>query len=64
MGLLSSRQVLLGLVLMIIGTVGLLPGALPSVAQTQVLTYALVPAAAAIVLGTWMVGTSEGGRAV
>ncbi|MFC7202378.1 hypothetical protein ACFQJC_02550 [Haloferax namakaokahaiae] len=64
MGLLSSRQVLLGLVLILIGTVGLLPGALPNVAQTSLLTYALVPAAAALVAGTYLVGTSEGGRAV
>ncbi|WP_396611910.1 hypothetical protein ACH9L7_01075 [Haloferax sp. S1W] len=62
MGLLSSPRALIGIVLMVVGTLGIVPGALPGSAQTM--TFALVPAAAALTLGTWLVGTSEGGRPV
>ncbi|ELZ96763.1 hypothetical protein C440_03278 [Haloferax mucosum ATCC BAA-1512] len=62
MGLLSSRKAMVGLVLMIIGTVGMMPGSLPG--SEPSLTYALIPGALALTLGTWMVGTSEGGRPV
>ncbi|AFK20140.1 hypothetical protein E6P09_14510 [Haloferax mediterranei ATCC 33500] len=62
MGLLSSRKAMLGMVLMIVGTIGMLPGMLP--AAKQMMTVALVPGALALTLGTWMVGTSEGGRPV
>ncbi|WP_416840698.1 hypothetical protein [Haloferax sp. DFSO52] len=62
MGLLSSRNALIGVVLMLVGTVAMLPAALPN--TEQLFSYAVVLGAAAIVLGTWMVGTSEGGRPV
>ncbi|WP_411964183.1 hypothetical protein [Haloferax sp. YSMS24] len=62
MGLLSSRNALIGVVLMLVGTLAMLPAALPNTAQ--ITSYAVLAGAAAIVLGTWLVGTSEGGRPV
>lgn len=62
MGLLSSRNALIGIVLMLVGTLAMLPAALPN--TVQISSYALLAGAAALVAGTWLVGTSEGGRPV
>jgi len=62
MGLFDSTRVLAGVALIIVGSLLLLPGVAPNTAQ--IFTYALVPAAALITYGTWLVGTSEGAPAV
>jgi hypothetical protein len=62
MGFLSNRRVLIGAVFMIVGTVLLLPAVLPNI--RELFTYALLPGAALLIYGTWLVGTSESGPAV
>ncbi|SDX99582.1 hypothetical protein [Halobellus clavatus] len=62
MGLFDSTRVLVGIALMIVGTLLFLPGIFPG--TSQLFTYALVPAAALLTLGTWLVGTSESGPVV
>ncbi|CAJ52850.2 hypothetical protein [Haloquadratum walsbyi] len=62
MGFLSNRRVLIGAVFMIVGTVLLLPAVLPNIGE--LFTYALLPGAALLIYGTWLVGTSESGPAV
>ncbi|KAB1185837.1 MULTISPECIES: hypothetical protein [Haloferax] len=62
MGLFSSRNALIGMALMVVGTLAMLPALLPNAAQ--VTSYALVLGAAALTYGTWLVGTSEDGRPV
>ena len=56
MGLFDSTRVLVGIALMIVGTLLFLPGAFPGTGA--LFSYALVPAAALVTLGTWLVGTS------
>ncbi|KAB1198461.1 MULTISPECIES: hypothetical protein [Haloferax] len=62
MGLLSSRNAVIGIVLMVVGTLAMLPATLPN--ADQFMSYVLVVGAAAVVVGTWLVGTSESGRPV
>ncbi|WP_148415251.1 hypothetical protein [Haloferax sp. KTX1] len=62
MGLLSSKKAVIGMALMIVGTIAMLPGTLPN--SAQVMSYAVVLGAGALTLGTWLVGTSEDGRPV
>ncbi|MUV58384.1 hypothetical protein [Halogeometricum sp. CBA1124] len=62
MGLLSSKKALVGLVLMVVGTLAFLPSVIPGVAGVSV--YALAVAALVLTVGTWLVGTSGGGRPV
>ncbi|MFA1612170.1 hypothetical protein [Halobellus rubicundus] len=62
MGLFDSTRVLVGIALIVVGTLLFVPGILPS--SAQIFTYALVPAAALVTIGTWLVGTSEGSPAV
>jgi hypothetical protein len=52
----------MGAILMVLGVVLFLPGLRPNTAQMW--TYVLVPAAALLTYGTYLVGTSEPGRAV
>ena len=62
MGLFDSTRVLAGIALMIVGSLLLLPAALPS--ATELFTYALVLGSGLLTYGTWLVGTSEGAPAV
>lgn len=62
MGFLSNRRILIGAIFMIVGTVLLLPAVLPNIGE--LFTYALLPGAALLIYGTWLVGTSESGPAV
>jgi hypothetical protein len=62
MGLLSSKKALIGLVLMVVGTLAFLPSVLPGVSGVSV--YALAVAALVLTVGTYLVGTSGGGRPV
>jgi hypothetical protein len=62
MGLFDSTRVLAGVALIVVGSLLLLPGAFPD--ASQLFTYALIPAAALVTYGTWLVGTSEGSPAV
>jgi len=56
-----SQRGLLGVVLMIVGTVAFLPVLTPS---STLSTLVLVAAAALLTLGTYLVGTDVSGRAV
>jgi hypothetical protein len=57
MGLLNNTRVLVGLALILVGSLLFVPAMLPN---TSVLfTYALVPAALLLTAGTWLVGTSD-----
>jgi hypothetical protein len=56
-----SRRGLLGVVLMIVGTVAFLPVLTPG---STLSTIVLVAAAALLTLGTYLVGTDVSGRAV
>ncbi|RLM56955.1 hypothetical protein DVK02_03905 [Halobellus sp. Atlit-31R] len=62
MGLFDSTRVLAGIALIVVGSLLLLPGAFPN--TSPMFTYALVPAAGLVTLGTWLVGTSEGAPSV
>jgi hypothetical protein len=62
MGLLSSKKALIGLALMVVGTLAFLPGVAPTVGPAA--TWVLVLAAALLTYGTYLVGTSGGGRPV
>jgi len=62
MGLFDSTRVLAGVALIVVGTLLFIPGALPN--SAQLFTYALLPAAALVTIGTWLVGTSEGSPTV
>ena len=62
MGLFDSTRVLAGIALIIVGSLLLFPSMLPD--ASVIFTYALVPAAALVTIGTWLVGTSEGSPAV
>ncbi|MFC7096695.1 hypothetical protein [Halobaculum marinum] len=57
-----NRNAVIGAALMIVGTVMFLPGVTSQ--ASQLATLALVPAAALLTYGTYLVGTSERGRAV
>jgi hypothetical protein len=59
MGLNLSKKGLVGVVLMLIGTLAFLPGALPS--SGQIATLVLIPAALLLTYGTYLVGTDGGG---
>jgi hypothetical protein len=53
---------LIGLVLMVVGTLALIPGAAPEAAMLE--QWLLLPAAAAVTYGTYLVGTEGTGRPV
>lgn len=53
---------LLGLVLMVVGTLAFIPGAAPETAMLE--QWLLLPAAAAVTYGTYLVGTEGDGRPV
>jgi hypothetical protein len=57
-----TQRGLVGVLLMIVGTVALLPGTSPD--ATTLLTWILLPAAALLTLGTYLVGTDVRGQAV
>lgn len=57
-----KRKAMIGAVLMVVGTVLFLPGLLPG--ASQLATLALLPAAVLLTYGTYLLGTSEKGRAV
>ncbi|WP_435124726.1 hypothetical protein [Halobaculum sp. D14] len=57
-----NRQVLIGVALMIVGTALFLPSIQPL--SSQLTAVALAPAAILLTVGTYLVGTSEGGRPV
>ena len=59
--MLQNRQVALGALLMIVGVITMIPGILPNASQLS--TLALIPGAASLVYGTWLVGTSGDGTA-
>ncbi|WP_363465019.1 hypothetical protein [Halogeometricum borinquense] len=61
MGLLTSKKALVGLVLMVVGTLTFVPSALGT---ASVPVYALAVAALVLTAGTWLVGTSGDGRPV
>jgi hypothetical protein len=56
MRLLDDTRVLTGLALILVGSVLFVPAILPN--APELLTYALVPAAMLLTVGTWLVGTS------
>ena len=56
------QQVLIGAALMVVGTLLLLPSLTTGVGAIS--NVVLVPAAALLAYGTYLVGTSEGGRPV
>jgi fucose permease len=56
MGLLSDTRVLVGLALILVGSVLFVPAVLPN--TSQLFTYALFPAALLLTVGTWLVGTA------
>jgi hypothetical protein len=62
MGLFSSKKSIVGAVLMVVGTLAFLPSI--AYGTPPVVSYALVPAAGLLTVGTWLVGTSEEGRPV
>jgi Ca2+/Na+ antiporter len=62
MALLDSSRVLVGIALIVVGSLLFVPAVLPT--ASQVFVYALAPAALLLALGTWLVGTSEDGAAV
>lgn len=55
-------KAIIGAVLIVVGTVLLLPGLLPTTGA--LISLALVLGAALLTFGTYLVGTSEGGRPV
>ncbi|WP_425499706.1 hypothetical protein [Halorarum halobium] len=57
-----NQRIPIGTALMVVGTLLLLPAATPGTAPVP--NVALVPAAALLTYGTYLVGTSEGGRPV
>jgi len=57
-----STRVLVGIALIIVGSLLFVPAAFPS--SSRLFVYALAPAALFLALGTWLVGTSEDGAAV
>ena len=57
-----DTKVLIGAVLMVVGTLILLPATTPGAAPIP--NVALAPAAALLAYGTYLVGTSESGRPV
>ncbi|QLG27625.1 hypothetical protein HUG10_08695 [Halorarum halophilum] len=57
-----SQQTLIGAALMVVGTLLFLPGVTPGTATVP--NVVLVAAAALLTYGTYLVGTSEGGRPV
>ena len=57
-----STRGLVGIVLMVVGAVAFLPGLSPAAAGRT--TFVLLPAAVLLTLGTYLVGTDVGGRAV
>ena len=62
MGLFSSKKALVGAVLMIVGTLAFLPSLVPNAGGVSV--YVLAVAALVLTAGTWLLGTSGGGRPV
>lgn len=62
MALNFSKTGLIGLVLMVVGTVAFLPGLLPG--SGRLATFALLPAALLLTYGTYLVGTDGDGRPV
>ena len=62
MGLFDNTRVLAGIALLVVGSLLFLPAVAPN--SSQLFTYVLVPAAALVTLGTWLVGTSEDSPAV
>ncbi|MDS0294503.1 hypothetical protein [Halogeometricum luteum] len=62
MGLLSSKKALVGLVLMVVGTLAFLPGL--SAGAEALSVYGLAVAAVVLTAGTYLVGTSGDGRPV
>ncbi|SFR55740.1 hypothetical protein [Halogeometricum limi] len=62
MGLLSSKKSLVGLALMVVGTLAFLPGLLPN--ATFLSAVGLVVGAIVLTAGTWLVGTDGDGRPV
>lgn len=52
----------IGVLLMVLGTVALVPSVLPTAAAT--FTYLLLPAAVVLTVGTYLVGTDVTGRVV
>lgn len=58
----TTQKGLVGLALMVVGTIGLLPGALPSAGG--LMSMAVLPAAALLTLGTYLFGTDVSGRPV
>jgi len=57
-----ENSVIIGAVLMVVGTVLFFPSLAPQ--SGSLASWALVPAAALLTYGTYLVGTSEPGRAV
>ncbi|MFC7137488.1 hypothetical protein [Halobaculum litoreum] len=57
-----ERNAIIGGVLMLVGTVLFIPGL--GAQASQLATLALLPAAALLTYGTYLLGTSEDGRAV
>jgi hypothetical protein len=62
MGLKLSKKGLVGVALMLVGSLAFLPGLVPGSGQTA--TLALLPAALLLTYGTYLVGTDGGGRPV
>ncbi|WP_372913052.1 hypothetical protein [Salinigranum sp.] len=62
MGLNLSKKGVVGVVLMLLGSLAFLPGLLP--ASGQAANLALLPAALLLTYGTYLVGTDGSGRPV
>ncbi|GGJ13016.1 hypothetical protein GCM10008995_23570 [Halobellus salinus] len=62
MTLFDNTRVLVGIALILVGSVLFVPAILPN--ASTVSTYALVPAALLLTAGTWLVGTSSDSSAV
>ncbi len=62
MGLNLSKKGVVGVVLMLVGTLAFLPGMFPTTGQLA--TIALLPAALILTYGTYLVGTDGSGRPV
>ncbi|ELZ32844.1 hypothetical protein C474_06210 [Halogeometricum pallidum JCM 14848] len=62
MGLFSSKKALVGLVLMVVGTLAFLPGLFSGAEALSI--YGLAVAAVVLTAGTYLLGTSGNGRPV
>ncbi|MDS0299440.1 hypothetical protein NDI76_11870 [Halogeometricum sp. S1BR25-6] len=62
MGLLSSKKALVGLVLMVVGTLAFFPSLMANAGNVSV--YLLAVAAVVLTAGTYLLGTSGDGRPV